>query len=276
MSLILAATLAASVTAAPACSWDRPGHNPFIGDIIAAVDHYTDMPVGVRAALKARMAERRYDEIVTIGRDAIVGRHRYAPDLRDMHFGSGQVCRTVTRKAWGAHAIERGLVYCESGHCVIVPTVCRNLSRVTRLPDAPESAGASGARGAAEPGSADAPALALNEELQFEAPAAGPGTPSPAALSFAGLVADSAGGGAGPLLRGAPGSFGDGASAALPQPPGAWPDIGLPPLLHPTLLPTQTPALLPTPGVPEPASWILLGLGVLGLAGLKARRQLQP
>jgi hypothetical protein len=130
---MIAVALAVSVAA---CSWDRPGANPFTGDVVAAVDRYQDIPVAAREALKARMAARRYDEMATITRDEIRGEHRYE-GLRDMHFGGGTVCRTVTRDRWASGAIERGLVYCEQGHCLIVPTVCRNVSRVTRVPPAP-------------------------------------------------------------------------------------------------------------------------------------------
>ena len=141
MPLILAAALAVAPTL-PACSWDRPGHNPFMGDVVAAVDRYPDIPAATRAKLKARMAARQYDEIATIRRDSIDGRARYAPEIRDMHFGQGQVCGTVTRARWTPQMQERGLVYCEDGQCILVPTVCRNVSRIQRL--SPPTAAAPG------------------------------------------------------------------------------------------------------------------------------------
>ena len=117
----------------PVCSWDRPGANPFMGDVVAAVDRYTDIPEPVRARLKARMETRQYDEVAAIRRDTVTGKRKYAPEIRDMHFGQGTVCRTVTRSKWADDTVERGLVYCERGHCIIVPTVCRNVSRIKRL-----------------------------------------------------------------------------------------------------------------------------------------------
>ena len=132
MSIALITALLAAPATLPACSWDRPGLNPFMGDVVAAVDHYPDIPLEVRKKLKERMAKRAYDEIATIQRDAIVGKASYEPTIRDMHFGAGQVCNTVTRTRWTDKMQERGLVYCESGHCLIVPTVCRNVSRITR------------------------------------------------------------------------------------------------------------------------------------------------
>ncbi len=133
MSLLLATALLTAPATLPSCSWDRPGVNPFVGDVVAAVDRYADIPADVRGKLKARMAKRQYDEIATITRGGISGKARYEAAIRDMHFGTGQVCNTVTRDRWSDQHQERGLVYCESGHCIIVPTVCRNVSRITRL-----------------------------------------------------------------------------------------------------------------------------------------------
>ena len=184
MSLLFAAALAVSATTLPACSWDRPGVDPYIGNVVTAVDRYSDIPEPARAALKKRMAARQYDDIAVIRRDTVVGQHLYSPEIRDMHFGQGQICRTVTRTQWTPTTEERGLVYCESGHCIIVPTVCRNVSRVTRLPPARSAAAAAGdpaTVGGALPAAVESPAApepnstaaAQSDELQFEAPGAG-------------------------------------------------------------------------------------------------------
>lgn len=180
LAIALASSAAVSGPTLPVCSWDEPGVNPFMGNVVAAVDRYQDIPAEVRARLKARMAKRQYDEIATIGRDSITGRHRYAPEITDMHFGRGTVCRTVTRSRWPEKAIERGLVYCESGHCLIVPTVCRNVSRVQRLEDrraAADEGSAPAAAGGGGTAVAEAPAQVARAEptgeLEFDAPGAG-------------------------------------------------------------------------------------------------------
>jgi len=122
-----------------ACSWASPGADPYTGPVPAAVEAYADIPAPVRAKLRQRMAAHAYDEVATITRGEIIGQREYT-DLRAMHFGAGRVCATVDRTAWAAAHVERGLVYCEADHCIIVPTVCRNVARVTRLPQKPEPA----------------------------------------------------------------------------------------------------------------------------------------
>jgi hypothetical protein len=294
MSLVLAAALAASTATLPACSWDRPGANPFMGNVVAAVDRYADIPASVRQALKKRMAARQYDEIATIRRDAIAGTHQYT-DLREMHFGQGQVCQTVTRNQWAAAAVERGLVYCESGHCLIVPTVCRNLSRVTRSPAHKAAATERGGGG----GGSSAGATA--GELQFDPPSAG-ATPAEPAATFAGRTVEALPSPlSGPVSHGsesAPGFVGAGSaptfvsSAGLAGGGGGGGGDGGPaggdgadgdprtPLLRETLGLQSGPTLPPplpvtaTP-VPEPATWALMAVGlVLSAAAGRRRRRL--
>src|SRR5438105_1689564 len=81
----VAADAATSTVTLDACSWDRPGINPFMGDVVAAVDRYGDIPADVRARLKARMAKRQYDDLVSIRRDSIDGRagEHYGSTIRD-------------------------------------------------------------------------------------------------------------------------------------------------------------------------------------------------
>lgn len=280
MSLLLVAALSVSGNVLPSCSWDRPGVNPFMGDVVAAVDRYEDIPKAVRETLKKRMAARKYDEIATIKRDTVMGAYRYA-DLRDMHFGKGTVCNTVSRDRWKPDTQERGLVYCEEGHCIIVPTVCRNVSRVTRVPmqkaQADEMIGP-------DPGPA-MPFLAAvppgTSELQFEAPAAG------AAPSFARALSGSSPvlpGGSDSGLASGGGDFSDtfasppgGSFSPMPfgpapiigssTPPGG-PVPGIPGIPGVPL----DPGVVPVIPVPEPSTYGLMALG-LGLVGWAARRR---
>ena len=285
MSLLLVAALTVSGSVQPHCSWDRPGVNPFMGDVVAAVDRYRDIPPAVRATLKKRVAARRYDEIATIRRSSVEGAYRYV-DLRDMHFGRGTVCRSVSRDRWTDATEERGLVYCEDGHCLIVPTVCRNVSRITRVPM--QKAQSAELNGPPEPTpeiSFLAAPVPRDGELQFDAPAAGdsrsfasglsdPTVPLPSG-SASGLAYGSADpepgsgslpwGGLAELPSGAgPGSLGTGLPiAGVPSTAGDGP-LGLP-------------GAAPVPGVapvPEPSTVALLGLG-LGLVAWAGRRRLQ-
>lgn len=127
---------AAALTVVAACSWNNPGSNPYMGPVPDAVYSYTDIPKPVQDRLRDRMQRHDYDDIVLIGAETIVGAHTYG-DLRQMHFGTNKRCEQVDRSKWDGR-LERGLVYCEAEHCLIVPTVCRNVSRVTRVLNTPK------------------------------------------------------------------------------------------------------------------------------------------
>ncbi|MBJ7310612.1 MHFG family PEP-CTERM protein [Rugamonas sp. CCM 8940] len=152
MSVAFALTLAAISTVQPHCSWDRPGVNPYTGNAAAALDRYGDIPAEIRATLKRRMEDGLADDKVSIKRDSIGGKYAYEPAIREMHFGRASVCRTVTRAKWSAERDEPGVVYCVKEHCILVPKICGNVSRVTR-------------RTAAAPASAAAPPPAQAREL---------------------------------------------------------------------------------------------------------------
>lgn len=145
MSVLLAVTLAAAIQ--PTCSWDHPGRNPYTGSAAAAVDRYTDIPAAVRSTLKRRIEEHLPDDNVSITRDGISGNSQYDPAIRDMHFGAASMCATVTRNHWAASRNEPGAVYCVGEHCILVPRICGNVSRISKqapaLAAAPEVATAS-------------------------------------------------------------------------------------------------------------------------------------
>ena len=259
------------------CRWDHPGVNPFMGDVVAAVDRYTDIAPAVRARLKARMARRQYDEIVTIRRDSITGRNEYGSVIREMHFGVNRLCRSVTRAAWSPQMQERGLVYCEAGQCILVPTVCRNVSRITRgevgneraeaepfLPEllaAPLSVNPPASvvevadiGAAAEPFAIDGvPSFGgLSNPSAISGPAAASGTGPMGGFGFV----NSAGGGFAGLSQA-------GADAAAPRATAAA-----------NTLTTEGPAGPDVVAVPEPQTWALMMVGLALM--LAARRRVKP
>lgn len=132
MKLPIIATLALCIGSAhAACAWTDPGANRFTGDPVAAVMSYGDIPPQARAELAEAVKVRAYSAFVDIRRDSIAG-GRYT-HMRAMHWGANQQCMgDVDRSAWPADRVERGLVYCVRGHCVIVPTVCGNVARVNQ------------------------------------------------------------------------------------------------------------------------------------------------
>lgn len=276
MSLIATFVLSASAQAAgavlPACSWDKPGANPFMGDVVAAVDRYQDIPLETRAKLKTRMKARSYEDIAVIGRDSIAGKSNYSDDIRDMHFGAGSVCRTVTRSNWTPAMQERGLVYCEDGHCILVPTVCRNVSRISRL--APP-------RGAAPAGS-DSFASAAPEQapLNFDAPAAGP-LADAAPGSFAQVAGVSmsqdagvGGNSLGSFANSVSGQASGVSGAPSPSPtPSSLAYLPLSPVVRSSASGSFDVPIAPVPVVPEPSTWALMGLGLLALSQRALRKR---
>ncbi|MDE2300428.1 MAG: MHFG family PEP-CTERM protein [Burkholderiales bacterium] len=241
----------------PSCAWNRPGHNPFMSDVVAAVDDYRDIPPEVRSRLKERMARHDYDDIVRIRRDSITGRGTYGATIRDMHFGTHQMCSSVTRAAWSERMQERGLVYCEGRQCILVPTVCRNVSRISRAAveaehvEAPDDPADKGTVAPAEVAATDPAPQPLSKPLAIEGPPSFAGPPGPLGE---------------PVAPSAPpsGSYGGTFEAA--------PNFG--PL--PGALPTITSASVPPPGfdspppatppVPEPQTWASLLGGLVALA----------
>jgi hypothetical protein len=267
------------------CSWNRPGHNPFMGEVVPAIDRYIDIPTPVRQRLKERMQARRYDDIVEIRRDTIRGKADYRPEIRDMHFGWDRVCREVTRSAWNESMRERGLVYCDSGHCILVPTVCRNVSRIERQPSrvaaAPQALSseaiesdpaAGGAPGVAGDGG-DAPPAVTPISSSFAEVVAGVtlplwpvGEPSD---SGGGAIPPGLGGGfpSGPGSAGSPGGGHSGPGGGV-SPPVAVGGGELPPT-------DPGPPLIETPvaPLPEPATWASLFAGLALLVLAERRRQ---
>jgi len=135
------ATTVAHGKTIPVCSWNKPGANPYIGDLREAVLNQKDIPVEILHRLAHRVDRKEYDEIVSIRRDSITsdstnqkGVHKYSPHIWNMNFGSrGRVCTTVDRSKWNADSQEKAMVFCEGQYCILLPEVCRNISRVTRL-----------------------------------------------------------------------------------------------------------------------------------------------
>ncbi|MDQ1814136.1 MHFG family PEP-CTERM protein [Massilia sp. CCM 9210] len=258
--LILAANpvQAASSTRVEKCSWDRPGVNPFMGDVVAAVDRYRDIPPLVRTRLKERMADRNFDEFVTIGRDSIKGQNYYEPKIRDMHFGADTVCGSVSRAGWSARTKQAGLVYCEEDHCILVPTVCRNVSRIRRL-------GTSGpSRGRAE-GGGPGSSMSLSQDP--------PPPESELALALRGTSAEPTS----PIAQRAtttpPGLIGY--QGGVPVPPIGPGGFGPPFRDGPTTGIDLTPVPetnLPAVPVPEPEQWMMMALGLAAVLGAARRR----
>ncbi|WP_426071598.1 MHFG family PEP-CTERM protein [Janthinobacterium sp. DSP2-3-3] len=256
------------------CSWNRPGADPFMGDVVAAVDRYTDIAPQVREELKTRMRARQYDEIVVISRDAIRGKGNYQARISDMHFGPGRVCRNVTRSGWSEQMQERGLVYCVQGQCILVPTICRNVSRIAQAPaSAPPAAGGAAPGGGAPvaavpaaPEAAGVPLIDNPDALRGGSFTGGAMPPEVASIPFLPFDYVRTVGGITPPA----GMGGGGGGGGLP--PGQGSSIIVPPTVILPTLPPIGPNVLPA--VPEPQTWVMLlaGLALIVYASLRRRQ----
>ena len=108
-----------------------------MGDIPSAVDNFKNLPAVEREVIKKKMESRKYDDIVLITRYGVSGTTQgYADSLEFMHYGDpgrSVICKKISRSKWPTGHTERGLVYCDQGeYCVVVPTVCRNVSLIKR------------------------------------------------------------------------------------------------------------------------------------------------
>ncbi|NHQ92599.1 MHFG family PEP-CTERM protein [Janthinobacterium lividum] len=259
------------------CNWNRPGVDPFMGDVVAAVDRYTDIAPPVREQLKERMRARQYDEIVVISRDAIRGKGNYNARISDMHFGPGRVCRNVTRAGWSAQMQERGLVYCVQGQCILVPTICRNVSRITQAPaSAPPAAGAAPGGAApvaaapAAPEAAGVPLIDNPDALRGGSFTGGAMPPEVASIPFLPFDFVRTVGGITP-----PAGIGGGSGGGGGLPPDQGSSIIVPPTVILPTLPPIGPTVLPA--VPEPQTWAMLLAGLALMAyGARKRRTGKP
>ncbi len=269
MGINLLMTTVMATAVAGGCSWAHPGANPYRGDPPAALADFA-MSEDTRRQLRARMAARRYTDVVTITRDGITGQSRYG-ELREMHSGHGQVCHgSVDRSAWTPTHEERGLVYCAGDTCVIVPTVCNNVSLVTRKPD--EAPALSGADEPIDISPAAGPPPATPDEVVAQGPESGP-------LEFiaaegAPVAPDSpnggSSGGSGP--GGWPGVPSGGGGAGFPTLPGGGGgpccDTGPVGPVGPAVPPVTS----PTSPVPEAPIWSLLLAGLAAVETLRRQR----
>ncbi len=256
INLIMTTVIATAVGSG--CSWAHPGANPYRGAPPAALADFA-MPAETRQQLRALMARHAYTDVVTITRDGIAGQRRYG-DLREMHSGHGQLCHgSVDRSAWSPTHEERGLVYCVGETCIIVPTICNNVSLVTRKPEeAPLQSGA-------------------DEPIDISPAAGPPPAPAPTDVQVA-QMPDS-----GPLdfmpAAGTPMGPGGGNTVAIPS--GVSPIGGggggggggsIIPCCSTGPVGPATPAIPPVSPVPEAPTWTLLVAGAALLAAFHRRR----
>lgn len=130
---IIAFTALITGTAHAACDWNSPGANPQTGDKALSIDNYKDIPPAIRAVLKEKIQNKKYDDTVTIGRNAIRGGNDYT-NARDMHWGNNRMCKgEVIRSRWSESQTHGAMIFTYAGYSVAIASVCGNVFRLDQV-----------------------------------------------------------------------------------------------------------------------------------------------
>lgn len=178
LAMVLAAASAHAWAIAPnRCDWNNPGVNPFRGSPLFAVLGYDGIPGWTKTVLATRVAFGvTPTDYATITRGKIESQagYSYSPFLTEMHFGNGEKCTLPDRGKWSEDRKEKSPVWCFQGHCITVPKICNNVSRIwlqTPEPREPREAPERGTPGnpnqVPEPSTAVLLGLALLGVLRF-------------------------------------------------------------------------------------------------------------
>lgn len=131
-----------TVAIAAVCSWANPGAAPYrrgpaTNTVAAAVARY-GFPLDVQVELVRKERRIEQDAVVTITKQGMYAPNGTATNLRDMHWRNGLCRGTVDISKWAEGHSETALVYCVREHCIAVPIVCGNVSRIDFKPHPPK------------------------------------------------------------------------------------------------------------------------------------------
>ena len=116
------------------CEW-HPGSNRSTVDPVVAVARL-EMPEATRAVLVEKMKSHSFDDVVRItwaGIESVSGANSYDGAISNMNFGTGRICKAVTRNAWSIKHVENAIVYIVGDQAFGFAAVCGNLFRLTRF-----------------------------------------------------------------------------------------------------------------------------------------------
>lgn len=115
------------------CDWTNPGLDSFRNGGGNLGDAIYRLPIDIedKRKLTTLVEKKDYVEMATITQKGIEGFYYKYDNLRYMAFGRNKICRNV-KMNWEPARVERGLVYCTPKVCVIIPTVCNNISLIDR------------------------------------------------------------------------------------------------------------------------------------------------
>jgi len=117
------------------CDWNKPGFNPYTGSVVQAIESYSDIDNESKAILIKAVKENKYDRVL-ISKTGIfsLSENEYTPEITGMHFGKNHRCNKIDRTQWNNWHFEPAKVYESPGATIVIPDVCNNVSRITRIP----------------------------------------------------------------------------------------------------------------------------------------------
>jgi thermitase len=133
MALTAIALAAGMAATTGTCDWQPSSHAAFDGPLAPLVERFQDIPIELRERLKRRIDAHQFDEVVTIQRDAIVGKQQYGNQISGLQAEVGSHCTQANREQWSSSVRELALSYCEAGYCVMVTINGHHLGRISRI-----------------------------------------------------------------------------------------------------------------------------------------------
>lgn len=116
-------------TALTACNWDNPGHDPYTNTVSAALSQFS-IPAAHKNVIEAQIKAGANTGMVFITKDGLVSPDRNLSTFMMMTFGKNKMCYGVERTRWADSHYEPAKLYCSGDYCVMIPTVCGNITQV--------------------------------------------------------------------------------------------------------------------------------------------------
>lgn len=105
------------------CEWN-PGINRSIVSIETAAKRVRPED---RSLIVSQFNAKSYNDVVEIRKNSITGTAQYSAVIRNMNFGTGRVCKVITRSKWKQKDVVSAIVFWINGRSYGYASACGNL-----------------------------------------------------------------------------------------------------------------------------------------------------